>query len=94
VPLQFAADRDVTPAVRSGRHRIHCIDHQIHEHLLQEHRIAMEAAGIRGQVDGHFDVPLPNIVGDQRKSVADNFLQIDLLFFYTGDFEAWPDGAR
>jgi hypothetical protein len=43
----FAADHDVAPVPWSLCHRIHCIHDQIHEHLLQEHRITVDGAGLR-----------------------------------------------
>ena len=38
----LATDRDVTLGPRCLGHRVHGVDHQVHEHLLQQHRIATD----------------------------------------------------
>ena len=58
-------------------HRVHGVHHQVHEHLLQEHRIAADDARIRRQIDGGLDLPRPHVVSDERQALVDDGVKVD-----------------
>ena len=72
-----AADRDATTGRRRLGHRVHGVHHQVHEHLLQEHLIAVDDAGIRRQIDGGLDLPRSHVVRDEGKALIDHGVKID-----------------
>src|SRR6187401_2549269 len=49
----FACYRDLPPGERHLGHRVHGVYHQVHEHLLQEHLIAIDYARTRRRIDVH-----------------------------------------
>ena len=58
-------------------HRVHGVHHQVHEHLLQEHLIAVDDARIRRQINGRLDLPRCHVVGDEGKAFIDHGVKID-----------------
>ena len=58
-------------------HRIHGVDDQVHEHLLQEHLIATDDTRIRRLIDGRLDLPRCHVVGDEGKTFIYHGVKID-----------------
>jgi hypothetical protein len=72
-----AADCDATTRRRCLGHGVHGVHHQVHQHLLQEHLIAGDDAGIRRQIDGGLDLPRAHVVSDERKTLTDHGVNVD-----------------
>ena len=77
VAPDLAAYRDVTSRRRGLGHRVHGVDYQVHEHLLQEHRIAADDARIRRQIDGRLDLPRSHVVSNEGKAFIYDGVKID-----------------
>ena len=75
----FGADGDATTRRRRLGHRVHGVHYQVHQHLLQEHLIAADDAGMRRQIDRDLDLPRPHVVRDERKTFIDHVVQVDRL---------------
>ena len=73
----FGADGDATTRRRRLGHRVHGVHHQVHQHLLQEHLIAGDDAGIRRQIDGGLDLPRSHVVSDERKAFMYHGVKVD-----------------
>ena len=73
----FGADGDATTRRRRLGHRVHGVHHQVHQHLLQEHLIAVDDAGMRRQIDGGFDLPRSHVVSHERKTFIDHGVEVD-----------------
>ena len=58
-------------------HRIHGVDHQVHEHLLQQHRVAADDARSGRQINGYLDLPCSYVVGHEGEGFLNNRLKID-----------------
>ena len=70
-------DREAPPGLRGLGHRVDRIHHQVHQHLLQEHRIAADDARTRRQIDGCFNLPRPHVVSDERQALMDDGVKVD-----------------
>ena len=85
-----AADPEMTPGRRRLEHRVHCIHHEVHEHLLQEHRIAAHDALTRRPIDRDLDFPCGHVVGDEGQALVDHGMQIDLALIQLATAEHRP----
>ena len=72
-----AAYREVTAGRRHLGHRVHGVDHEVHEHLLQEHRIADDDAGFQGHIHGGLDLPRAHVVSDEGQAGIDDGVKVD-----------------
>ena len=57
--------------------RVHGVPQQIDEHLHQEHRIAVDDARSRRQIEGRLDLPLPHVVGNEGEALVDDRAEVD-----------------
>ena len=90
----LAADRDVTLGRRCLGHRVHGVDHQVHEHLLQQHRIAADDARSGRQIDGCLDLPCSYVVGHEGKAFRRQSPEDRSDPLVADDCGALFDGAR
>ena len=65
------------PVSRRPGHRVHRVDHQVHEHLLEEHLVAADEARIRRQIHDRHDLPRSHVVIDKGQAFIDHGMQID-----------------
>ena len=72
-------DRETPPGRRGPGHGVDRVHHQVHQHLLQEHGIAVDDARARRQVDDGFDLPRLQVVSDERQAFADDGVEVDRL---------------
>ena len=73
----FACYRDLPPGRRHLGHRVHGVHQQVHEHLLQEHLIAIDDARTRRPIDVHHDLPRADVVGNKGNAFVYNCVKID-----------------
>ena len=77
--LLFGADLQATSSGQCPDHRVHSVDHQVDEDLLQQHLIAADDARGGSQMKGGLDLPRFHVVGDEGKALVDDAVKIGRL---------------